>query len=149
RGKRAPQWWPLLTSLVFWGISCLLYVWGPVADREDARQEWRPVVCRILAEAGGREIALFQPTDEVRGALGFYRHRPGREVGCTDVLLFFLDRNPRGILVFPSRIPEGGASIDFECARRGIALEESVQIPFRRMKLALVKAQPVAPPGDD
>lgn len=73
-------------SLLLWGLACFLAVSGPAAAWDDGRQEWPPVKDRILSEAGGAEIFLLGPTDELRGALGFYRRRTARE--CQSVQEF-------------------------------------------------------------
>jgi 4-amino-4-deoxy-L-arabinose transferase-like glycosyltransferase len=125
----------LLATPVLWGLACLLWVSGPVADREDAAQEWPPVADRVLAEAGDGEIILHRPTDELRGALGFVRRRPAREARNPEEAVALMRRNPKAIVV-----DYGGESEGMQAA--AFTAVETLRIPFKGKTVSVWRALP-------
>jgi 4-amino-4-deoxy-L-arabinose transferase-like glycosyltransferase len=127
-----------LCGLGLWGVACLLWVVGPIAAWEDARQEWRPAAARVIQEAGDRKLLLLFPTDELRGALGFYRRRPALEINDPSDFIDRLGRSPDDLGVITYDDPAGSSAIVDEARRRNIVLEEWLTIPYRGKTLALV-----------
>ncbi|HXX93608.1 MAG TPA: glycosyltransferase family 39 protein [Planctomycetota bacterium] len=64
----------------FLAVGGLLWMTGPIARYEATRQEWRASLPVILRATEGKELLLFRPDDEIRGAYGFYRSRTALEL---------------------------------------------------------------------
>jgi 4-amino-4-deoxy-L-arabinose transferase-like glycosyltransferase len=139
---QSPEWKRLLAAQILWGMTCLLFVCGPEADREDARQEWRPVAGRLLAEAGDAEIILYWPTDELRGALAFPRRRTAREARTPEEVLDLLHRHPEAIAVDYGAEEGGLPALARAEALRGRGVVESMRLPYRGKLLSVWKIVP-------
>jgi len=133
-------------ALLFWGVTCLLGVSGPIAAWEDSRQEWPPVAGRIISEARGADIFLWGTPDELRGALGFLRRRTAREVQSAMEFRTALAGSPGSLgVLFEDSVYQRALRIPAE--GQAPALVERLRIPFRGKTLLLIEAPaPKAPP---
>jgi len=61
-------------------VAALLWQTGPIAGYELSRQQWRGPLPAVLRASEGKELVLYRPDDETRGAYGFYRARTALEI---------------------------------------------------------------------
>ncbi len=132
------------SSAVLWAIACLLCLSGPIADHEEERKQWRPTIFAILRASGDRDLALYRPDDELRGACGFYRNRTARELNDPSVFTSELAAHEDMFGI----VWTGGDSLPGElllaASRRGLDLREVRRVPYYGKSLVLVSpAKPV------
>jgi 4-amino-4-deoxy-L-arabinose transferase-like glycosyltransferase len=61
-------------------VAALLWQTGPIAGYEMSRELWRGPLPAVLQASEGKDLVLFRPDDETRGAYGFYRARTAQEI---------------------------------------------------------------------
>jgi 4-amino-4-deoxy-L-arabinose transferase-like glycosyltransferase len=61
-------------------LAAVLWQTGPIAGYEMSRKLWRGPLPAVLQASEGKELILFRPDDETRGAYGFYRARTALEI---------------------------------------------------------------------
>jgi 4-amino-4-deoxy-L-arabinose transferase-like glycosyltransferase len=115
---------------------------GPLAAAKRAEAGWRSPLAGAMAAAGDRELLLYRPDDEMRGACGFYRRRTAPEVLGAEDLLARLREPPPALALLKldrGRLPR---RIRSAAAAAGADLEVELRLPYYRRELALVRVGP-------
>jgi 4-amino-4-deoxy-L-arabinose transferase-like glycosyltransferase len=72
--------WAGTWTAVLFALAWVLWFTGPIAQYEISKDSNRPAIDQVISAAAGRDILLYKPRDEFRGAFGFYRNRTAKEV---------------------------------------------------------------------
>jgi 4-amino-4-deoxy-L-arabinose transferase-like glycosyltransferase len=109
----------------------LTFYSAPVWDGYLDRQTSRPMLKAVLDAAGDSDLFLYQPDDQTRGALGFYRDRTAQEIGSADGLMGRLKLNPGSLAVIVDAGPSGQEVLDDAARRSGLRLDRRYQTSLR------------------
>lgn len=146
---RQRQWGAAgLAAAALGALACLLFFSGPLAAWETTRQPWRPTAQGIRRAAGEREILLYRPDDELRGACAFYRNRTAPEINDAAALVDRLRRAPRALAVVRTGL-DGHLSPELTAgaAAAGVALVEEDFLRYYKHRVKLLSATPLAGTG--
>jgi 4-amino-4-deoxy-L-arabinose transferase-like glycosyltransferase len=112
---------------------------GPLAAATRDEVGWREPLMAVVRAAGDRELLLYRPDDEMRGACGFYRRRTAQEVLQADALLARLREPPAALALL--KLEQGRLPRRIRAAAKaaGTDLETALRVPYYRRELALVR----------
>jgi len=131
--------WTIILFSFFW----VLWFTGPIARHQVSIHSNRPAIEQAIAFAGGREILLYRPNDDFRGAFGFYRNRTAQEVEAPSDLVAGLVRQPETVALLRRRTNEEPIPAELTDAAQaaGVVLHVEAIIPFKTsVQMVLIRA---------
>ncbi len=85
--RRSDLHWSAACVALLIALGWSLWFTGPVAKADVARRSIRRPLLEALSHVGNRDVVLYNPTDGIRGAAGFYRNRTAKEITSPEILV--------------------------------------------------------------
>ncbi len=134
--------WTTACIAVLFALGWSLWFTGPMAEADVARRSMHRPMAEALSRAGSRDIVLYNPTDGLRGAAGFYRNRTAQEITSPDMLVARLteDHNEAVALFYWIDRDALPFQLDKAAHSAGRDLQIEASFDFEKRYLLLVSA---------